>query len=174
MQSLCTLRNDCRQWLRNTRYQADATPYLGRTSTGSIAPALPGAPIRAHLPSVMIKANYEVISDRYQLGGAARAAAGNQTRHLCLSPAHDRDDPRRTGLSWSTDCLPPWRFQKCRTLAGGINGADLADVPSPTVAWSSHASSAYKRTNVIAQSSKTSWSQWWSFLCTNRDHDGKL
>src|SRR5207342_1734226 len=31
MQSLCTLRNHCRQWPRNTRYQADATPYLGRT-----------------------------------------------------------------------------------------------------------------------------------------------
>src|SRR6185436_3573805 len=43
MQSLCTLRNHCRQWPRNTRYQADATPYLGRTSTGRIAPALPGA-----------------------------------------------------------------------------------------------------------------------------------
>jgi hypothetical protein len=28
---------------RNTRYQADATPYLGRTCTGWIAPALPGA-----------------------------------------------------------------------------------------------------------------------------------
>jgi hypothetical protein len=39
MQSLCTLRNHCRQWLRNTRYQADATPYLGRTFTGWIAPA---------------------------------------------------------------------------------------------------------------------------------------
>src|SRR5271166_942274 len=39
MQSLCTLRNPCRQWPRNTRYQADATPYLGRTCTGWIAPA---------------------------------------------------------------------------------------------------------------------------------------
>src|ERR1700730_14301648 len=39
MQSLCTLRNHCRQWPRNTRYQADATPYLGRTCTGWIAPA---------------------------------------------------------------------------------------------------------------------------------------
>src|SRR5246500_300268 len=39
MQLLCTLRNHCRQWPRNTRYQADATPYLGRTSTGWIAPA---------------------------------------------------------------------------------------------------------------------------------------
>jgi len=40
MQSLCTLRNRCRQRPRNTRYQADATPYLGRTFTGWIAPAL--------------------------------------------------------------------------------------------------------------------------------------
>jgi hypothetical protein len=47
MQSLCMLRNHCRQWPRNTRYQADATPYLGRTSTGWIAPALPGALIRS-------------------------------------------------------------------------------------------------------------------------------
>ena len=39
MQSLCTLRNHCRQRPRNTRYQADATPYLGRTFTGRIAPA---------------------------------------------------------------------------------------------------------------------------------------
>src|SRR6516162_6189839 len=40
MQSLCTLRNHCRQWPRNTRYQADAIPYLDRTFTGWIAPAL--------------------------------------------------------------------------------------------------------------------------------------
>jgi hypothetical protein len=40
MQSLCTLRNHCRQRPRNTRYQADATPYLDRTFTGWIAPAL--------------------------------------------------------------------------------------------------------------------------------------
>src|SRR5712671_6730788 len=39
MQSLCTLRNHCRQWPRNTRYQAGAAPYLDRTSTGWIAPA---------------------------------------------------------------------------------------------------------------------------------------
>jgi hypothetical protein len=38
-QSLCTLRNRCRQRPRNTRYQADATPELGRTCTGWIAPA---------------------------------------------------------------------------------------------------------------------------------------
>src|SRR5207248_6824984 len=39
MQSLCTLRHHCRQWPCNTRCQADATPYLGRTFTGWIAPA---------------------------------------------------------------------------------------------------------------------------------------
>src|SRR6266568_3238608 len=39
MQLLCTLRHHCRQWPRNTRYQADATPYLGLTFTGWIAPA---------------------------------------------------------------------------------------------------------------------------------------
>src|SRR6516225_6000828 len=49
MQSLCTLRDPCRQWPRNTRYQADATPYLGRTSTGWIAPALRLAHLLDHL-----------------------------------------------------------------------------------------------------------------------------
>src|SRR5690348_8482692 len=29
MQSLCTLRNHCRQWPRNTRYQAGRYPLLG-------------------------------------------------------------------------------------------------------------------------------------------------
>src|SRR4029434_7593932 len=38
MQSLCTLRNQRRRWPRNTRYQAGAAPYLGRTYTGWIAP----------------------------------------------------------------------------------------------------------------------------------------
>jgi len=36
---LCTLRRGRRLPQRNTRYQADATPYLGRTCTGWIAPA---------------------------------------------------------------------------------------------------------------------------------------
>jgi len=39
MQLLCMLRDRCRQRPRNTRYQADANPYLGRTYTGWIAPA---------------------------------------------------------------------------------------------------------------------------------------
>ena len=42
--SLCTLRGRRRRRPRNTRYQAGATPYLGRSSTGWIAPASPGAP----------------------------------------------------------------------------------------------------------------------------------
>src|SRR5262249_6547661 len=39
MHSLCTLPNRCRQRSRNTRYHAGAAPYVGRTSTGWIAPA---------------------------------------------------------------------------------------------------------------------------------------
>ena len=49
MQSLCTLRDHCRQWPRNTRYQADATPYLGRTCTGWIAPACGWRTLLDHL-----------------------------------------------------------------------------------------------------------------------------
>ena len=44
-QLLCTLRRGRHLPRRNTRYQADATPYLGRTFTGWIAPASPGAPL---------------------------------------------------------------------------------------------------------------------------------
>ena len=40
MQSLCTLRSRCRQRPRNTRYQANATPYLDRTFTGCLTPLL--------------------------------------------------------------------------------------------------------------------------------------
>src|SRR6266436_1801969 len=39
VQSLCTLRGHCRQGPRNIRYQAGATPYSDRSSTGWIAPA---------------------------------------------------------------------------------------------------------------------------------------
>ena len=41
---LCTLRPRCRRRRRNTRCQAGATPCLGWTCTGWIAPASPGAP----------------------------------------------------------------------------------------------------------------------------------
>jgi len=67
MQSLCTLRDHCRQWPRNTRYQADATPYLGRTCTGWIAPALPGALTRSPRPR-----------------GRAASPASRAQVHLCL------------------------------------------------------------------------------------------
>src|SRR5260370_11227951 len=39
VQSLCTLRGHCRQAPRNIRYQAGASPYSARSSTGWIAPA---------------------------------------------------------------------------------------------------------------------------------------
>lgn len=42
-QLLCTLRHGRHLPRRNTRYQAGATPYLYRSSTGWIAPASPGA-----------------------------------------------------------------------------------------------------------------------------------
>src|SRR5215218_5484335 len=41
---LCTLRRGRHLPRRNTRYQAGATPFLGRTCTGWTAPASPGAP----------------------------------------------------------------------------------------------------------------------------------
>ena len=41
--SLCTLQDHRRRCSCNTRYQAGATPFPDRTSTGWIAPASPGA-----------------------------------------------------------------------------------------------------------------------------------
>src|SRR5689334_22247815 len=41
---LCTLRRGRHLPRRNTRYQAGATPFLGRTFTGWITPASPGTP----------------------------------------------------------------------------------------------------------------------------------
>jgi hypothetical protein len=43
-QSLCPLRRSRRRIQRNTRYQADATPYLGRSFTCWITSASPDAP----------------------------------------------------------------------------------------------------------------------------------
>src|SRR5664279_2294466 len=43
MQSLCMLRPRAHPRRRNTRYQAGATPYLDRSSTGWIPPACAGA-----------------------------------------------------------------------------------------------------------------------------------
>lgn len=50
--SLCTLRSDRRQPPRNTHYQAGATRYLSRTSTGWSTPASPGA-LRPLSPKVV-------------------------------------------------------------------------------------------------------------------------
>src|SRR4051812_4027572 len=83
MQSLCTLRNHCRQWPRNTRHQADATPYLGRTSTGWIAPALPGALILSSRRRGRDTENTGGLSVDYQL---ERGRLHDwQVRRLCSS-----------------------------------------------------------------------------------------
>jgi hypothetical protein len=64
MQSLCTLRSYCRQWPRNTRYQADATPYLGRTCTGWIGPALRLAHLFDHLVGKLLELHRHVETER--------------------------------------------------------------------------------------------------------------
>src|SRR6516165_6842248 len=64
MQSLCTLRNRCRQWSRNTRYQADATPYSGRTFTGWIAPGLRLAHSLDHLVGACEHGRWDADAER--------------------------------------------------------------------------------------------------------------
>jgi hypothetical protein len=64
-QLLCTLRRQRRRCRRNTRYQAGATPYLGRTSTGWIPPAflahwMPG--------SSLIKSGHGVLGSEFCAG----------------------------------------------------------------------------------------------------------
>src|SRR3981189_973440 len=86
MQSPCTLRTHCRQWPRNTRYQADATPYLDRTSTGWIAPALPGALTRSpHLRRGDRRRTGLMHSKSVARFGAPERAQG-VTRLLCTLP----------------------------------------------------------------------------------------
>src|ERR1700757_326158 len=80
-QSLCTLRNHCRQWPRNTRYQADATPYLGRTSTGWIAPALPGALIR----SPRRHSRLSVGGEAQRVRGILRLMTTRRAKALCIT-----------------------------------------------------------------------------------------
>jgi len=61
---LCTLRDHCRQGPRNTRYQADATPYLGRTCTGWIAPALRLAHLLDHLVGKLYELCWDIEAER--------------------------------------------------------------------------------------------------------------
>jgi len=64
-QSLCSLRDHCRQWPRNTRYQADATPCLDRTFTGWIAPALRLAHRLDHLVSEREQRRWDCDTERF-------------------------------------------------------------------------------------------------------------
>ncbi len=97
MQSLCTLRNHCRQWPRNTRYQADATPYLGRTFTGWIAPASAGALIR---------------SPRRQWRAVSAALQAKELAVLRLITKSNLTDCT-TGKS---EGLPPLEYGRCNLL----------------------------------------------------------
>jgi hypothetical protein len=94
MQSLCTLRNRCRQRPRNTRYQADATPYLGRTCTGWIAPACGwrtySDPFLPMLNSRLIDLprNERAINQICSLERSVQRSGRDQISH----PVHGRDD----------------------------------------------------------------------------------
>src|SRR6516165_12444800 len=77
---LCTLRRGRHLPRRNTRYQAGATPYLGRTFTGWIAPASPGALLDLHGPAVRRRVVHRRHSaDRECIDRAARPA--RRARH---------------------------------------------------------------------------------------------
>src|SRR5436190_18586529 len=88
MQSLCTLRHHCRQWPRNTRCQADATPYLGRTFTGWIAPACGW---RTHSITSSARAS--------SVGGTSRLSALAVERLITNSNLLDWTTGRSAGLA---------------------------------------------------------------------------
>src|SRR5262249_18845333 len=100
MQSLCTLRDHCRQWPRNTRYQADATPYLGRTSTGWIAPAYGW---RTH--SITSSARPSVMNSRRSdahllTGGLRRRLPRDESPTLrCFCPSVEEHEPQAARLA---------------------------------------------------------------------------
>ena len=95
--SLCTLRNRRRRRPRNTRYQAGATPYLGRTSTGWITSASPDA--------LTIYLHY----------GACITDCGRDA-HYCAPPAQNRTCGFPAYGS-HLGCLTAkrWLFAACRT-----------------------------------------------------------
>ena len=103
-------RDHCRQRSRNTRYQAGAAPYLGRSSTGWIAPAClahslnhlvrAGEQRRRHIESERIR-RPEVHDHSNMVGCSTGRAAGFAPLPRCMgSIIHDRlrgpEIPRRS------------------------------------------------------------------------------
>src|SRR5215475_6506033 len=84
-QLLCTLRDHCHQRSRNARYQAGAAPYLGRSSTGWIAPAC-----LAHSLNQLIGAQQQ----RFGNFQSKRLGGGEVDDEMELSRLLDRDVAR--------------------------------------------------------------------------------
>src|SRR5258708_37568408 len=80
VQSLCTFRGHCRHGLRNIRYQAGATPYSDRSSTGWIAPACLG-----HSFDHLVGAGEQRLRGRDARPCSAVVEPGEDTRTLSTS-----------------------------------------------------------------------------------------
>src|ERR1700730_12164521 len=80
--SLCTLRSRRRRRPRNTRYQAGATPYLGRTSTGWITSASPDA-----------LTGYQIAAAAHVTGTGSGVLVGEADRALDRQERYARSRP---------------------------------------------------------------------------------
>jgi hypothetical protein len=86
---LCTLRRGRRLPRRNTHYRAGATPYPGRTCTGWITPALPGAPmagLRTPLSTLRIDPRGPLRMTRGRCGSLSLHRKGLAPSTSCRSP----------------------------------------------------------------------------------------
>jgi hypothetical protein len=119
-QSLCTLRHGRHLPRRNTRYQAGATPYLGRTCTGWNAPASPGAHVMdcnggpllpALRPLAACRGDVAVLRSWWLGRDGAAAPAGR--RAGAAGSWSPRSARRRRGAAISR--AVPWPRQDCRT-----------------------------------------------------------
>jgi predicted Rossmann fold flavoprotein len=132
MQSLCTLRNHCRQWPRNTRYQADATPYLGRSCTGWISLDL--AP--AHEANGFLlerKHSRPRAETKTVLAEILPARLAHALAETCLPRGPIANVPDRTLVAFAAR-LNRWEVQptgsegwsKAEVTLGGIDTRDLS------------------------------------------------